>query len=225
MAIIAKPDDLGSVTSLWREPQAYAHFLGLELSLAYKGRLLVVMPNGFGFNWTGHSVCGRLPHPRTGWAEPWAVTAWRPLRSRRSPRSPRPMAFICAHCRGHAYSRPAARVPVRRQATGTVRSAPASTRILAFVVLALLVVAIVAIRFLYARKRPALNAVIARVVNIPRAHRRGSLVVGLFAVIDRRGRALRTVATANSRHRLWLWPSTQCWIRGPRSVGPRRTSI
>jgi hypothetical protein len=30
-------------------------FLGYELSLAYKQRLLVVMPNGFGFNWPGHS--------------------------------------------------------------------------------------------------------------------------------------------------------------------------
>ena len=29
---------------------------GIELSLAYKQRLLVVMPNGFGFNWAGHSA-------------------------------------------------------------------------------------------------------------------------------------------------------------------------
>lgn len=62
-------------------------------------------------------------------------------------------------------------------------SAHASTRILVFVVLALLVVAIVALRFRYGRKRPTVNAVIARVVKIPRAHRRGSLVTGLCAVI------------------------------------------
>jgi len=36
------------------QPRDYARFLGLELSLAYTGRLLVVMPNGFGFNWPGH---------------------------------------------------------------------------------------------------------------------------------------------------------------------------
>ena len=56
VAIIASPTDLGAVTALWRKPQAYARFLGLELSLAYKQRLLVVMPKGFGFNWPGHST-------------------------------------------------------------------------------------------------------------------------------------------------------------------------
>ena len=54
VAIIANRSDLGAVTALWRKPQAYARFLGLELSLAYKQRLLVVMPNGVGFNWPGH---------------------------------------------------------------------------------------------------------------------------------------------------------------------------
>jgi cytochrome oxidase Cu insertion factor (SCO1/SenC/PrrC family)/thiol-disulfide isomerase/thioredoxin len=54
VAIIASPSDLGAVGGLWRNPRAYARFLGLELSLAYKQRLLVVMPNGFGFNWPGH---------------------------------------------------------------------------------------------------------------------------------------------------------------------------
>ena len=54
VAIIAGPADLGAVTGLWRKPSAYARFLGIELSLAYKQRLLVVMPNGFGFNWPGH---------------------------------------------------------------------------------------------------------------------------------------------------------------------------
>ena len=54
VAIIASQADLGSVTALWRQPRAYARFLGIELSLAYKQRLLVVMPNGLGFNWPGH---------------------------------------------------------------------------------------------------------------------------------------------------------------------------
>jgi len=48
VAIIASSSDLGSVTELWRQPQTYARFLGQELSLAYHGPLLVVMPNGFG---------------------------------------------------------------------------------------------------------------------------------------------------------------------------------
>jgi cytochrome oxidase Cu insertion factor (SCO1/SenC/PrrC family)/thiol-disulfide isomerase/thioredoxin len=55
VAIIAGPFDLGAVTALWRNPRGYARFLGIELSLSYKGRLLVVMPNGFGFNWPGHA--------------------------------------------------------------------------------------------------------------------------------------------------------------------------
>jgi hypothetical protein len=48
VALIASPADLGSITPLWRQPQAYASFLGEELSLIYHGPLLVVMPNGFG---------------------------------------------------------------------------------------------------------------------------------------------------------------------------------
>jgi cytochrome oxidase Cu insertion factor (SCO1/SenC/PrrC family)/thiol-disulfide isomerase/thioredoxin len=56
VAIIASRFDLGAVTELWHRPREYARFLGIELSLAYKQRLVVVMPNGFGFNWTGHSA-------------------------------------------------------------------------------------------------------------------------------------------------------------------------
>jgi cytochrome oxidase Cu insertion factor (SCO1/SenC/PrrC family) len=56
VAIVSQPDDLGAVTALWRKPTAYASFLGTELSLAYAQRLLIVMPNGFGFNWQGHSA-------------------------------------------------------------------------------------------------------------------------------------------------------------------------
>ncbi len=55
VAVIANTLDLGAITQLWRQPRTYARFLGQELSLAYKQRLLVVMPNGFGFNWPGHS--------------------------------------------------------------------------------------------------------------------------------------------------------------------------
>jgi hypothetical protein len=48
VAVIASPADLGSVTELWRQPQTYARFLAQELSVVYRGTLLVVMPNGFG---------------------------------------------------------------------------------------------------------------------------------------------------------------------------------
>ena len=49
VAIVASPTDLGSITELWRQPDNYARFLGQELSLVYRGTLLVVMPNGYGF--------------------------------------------------------------------------------------------------------------------------------------------------------------------------------
>ena len=48
VALVASSADLGSVTELWRQPQNYAQFLGQELSLVYRGPVLVVMPNGFG---------------------------------------------------------------------------------------------------------------------------------------------------------------------------------
>ena len=56
VAIIGSAYDLGSVPSLWRQPRLYARFLGAELAFVYKQRLLIVMPNGFGFFWKGHPV-------------------------------------------------------------------------------------------------------------------------------------------------------------------------
>ena len=56
VAVIASDYDLGSVTALWRKPRLYAQFLGTELSSVYAQRLLVVMPNGFGFSWPGHNT-------------------------------------------------------------------------------------------------------------------------------------------------------------------------
>lgn len=55
VAVISSSYDLGSVTELWEKPRTYARYLGVELSRASsRQRLLVVMPNGFGFNWPGH---------------------------------------------------------------------------------------------------------------------------------------------------------------------------
>jgi cytochrome oxidase Cu insertion factor (SCO1/SenC/PrrC family) len=72
VAIISSDYDLGSITALWRKPRIYARFLGLELSSVYRQRLLVVMPNGFGFNWPGHSttaayrLLAKVPAPAGG---------------------------------------------------------------------------------------------------------------------------------------------------------------
>lgn len=54
VAVIGSSYDLGSVEALWRKPRQYAKFLGVELSFAFKGPLLVAMPNGFGFNHPQH---------------------------------------------------------------------------------------------------------------------------------------------------------------------------
>jgi hypothetical protein len=49
VAVIGSKNDLGSVPSLFNQPRKYARFLGAELAFFYKGPLLVVMPNGYGF--------------------------------------------------------------------------------------------------------------------------------------------------------------------------------
>jgi hypothetical protein len=56
VALIWSDYDLGAVTVLWRKPRTYARFLGEELSYYFKGRLLIVMPSGFGFNYAKHDT-------------------------------------------------------------------------------------------------------------------------------------------------------------------------
>jgi hypothetical protein len=56
VAIIAFTGDLGTAVALWRHPQDYAKFLGREIAFAYTGRLLIVMPSGFGFYDQGRPV-------------------------------------------------------------------------------------------------------------------------------------------------------------------------
>jgi hypothetical protein len=58
VALIGSSNDMGLVASLYGKPRTYARFLGQELSFVYKQRLLVVMRNGFGFNWPHHSTNG-----------------------------------------------------------------------------------------------------------------------------------------------------------------------
>jgi hypothetical protein len=69
VALIGKVFDLGAVPSLWLKPKTYARFLGQELFFVYKGRLLVVMPNGYGVSRggkplaSGQRVVDALPKP------------------------------------------------------------------------------------------------------------------------------------------------------------------
>lgn len=46
VALIRDATDLGTVPQLLNQPQRYSEFLGPEIRFAYKGDLLVVMPNG-----------------------------------------------------------------------------------------------------------------------------------------------------------------------------------
>jgi hypothetical protein len=69
VAVILTPQDLGTAFSLYNKPQRYSEFLGLELSFQYKQRLLVVMPEGFGYSRNGYPdkkasrVLAPLPAP------------------------------------------------------------------------------------------------------------------------------------------------------------------
>jgi hypothetical protein len=53
VALIGTRYDMGSVYELWKIPKTYARFLGQELKFLYKGRLLVVMPNGLATSTAG----------------------------------------------------------------------------------------------------------------------------------------------------------------------------
>ncbi|MFL5894911.1 MAG: hypothetical protein ACJ76Z_07325 [Thermoleophilaceae bacterium] len=52
VALIKDENDLGTVPNLLGQAQQYADFLGPEIRFAYKGDLLVVMPNGLGLTTT-----------------------------------------------------------------------------------------------------------------------------------------------------------------------------
>jgi len=47
VALISSRYDMGAVTILYKKPHQYAPFLSTELRFVYKGRVLVVMPNGY----------------------------------------------------------------------------------------------------------------------------------------------------------------------------------
>ena len=83
IALIASPVDLGSVTALWAKPQQYAKFLGAEVSFAYRGRLLIVMPEGLGTYQLGHPS-GSQRHALEGVKLEPARTGSPPRRSQQS---------------------------------------------------------------------------------------------------------------------------------------------
>jgi hypothetical protein len=69
VALIAAPQDLGSVPSLFGKPSTYARFLGAELQFVYTGRLLVVMPQGAALSQHGKLLLNRAvsaARPGTG---------------------------------------------------------------------------------------------------------------------------------------------------------------
>jgi hypothetical protein len=71
VALIPKRQDLGAVTILWKQPQRYAKFLGQELFYVFKGKLLIVMPNGYGIYEHGRPIAAdrafldSLPPPKS----------------------------------------------------------------------------------------------------------------------------------------------------------------
>jgi hypothetical protein len=71
VALIGSRYDMGAVTVLYEKPKQYARFLGQELSLIYKERLLVVMPNGLAVSRSGkiqpreQAIVDRIPAPGT----------------------------------------------------------------------------------------------------------------------------------------------------------------
>jgi hypothetical protein len=56
VGVIANSYELGAVAQLWRKPRIYAQFAGEELKLEakYRGRVLIAMPDGLGFQHVGH---------------------------------------------------------------------------------------------------------------------------------------------------------------------------
>jgi hypothetical protein len=87
VAVIASRYDLGSVTVLAKQPKLYAHFLSQELRFVYKGRVLVVMPNGYGIAANGkpapaeQKVLDRLPRPAAGRGSPLASATMSAVRA------------------------------------------------------------------------------------------------------------------------------------------------
>jgi hypothetical protein len=87
VALIASRYDMGSVTVLFKKPKLYAPFLSQELRFYYKGRVLVVMPNGYAIARDGkrdpaeQAVVAKLPLPKTFAGAPLAAAASNAVRA------------------------------------------------------------------------------------------------------------------------------------------------
>jgi hypothetical protein len=56
VALVWSRYDLGPLNAVWRKPLNYARYLTADMKADYTNRVLVVMPNGFGFSRLGHSA-------------------------------------------------------------------------------------------------------------------------------------------------------------------------
>ena len=81
VALIENQADLGSILVLWHRPEPYAKFLGQELLRWYRGPLLIVMPNGYGFYHGGkptareQAALAKLPLPSAAGDQALAAVA------------------------------------------------------------------------------------------------------------------------------------------------------
>lgn len=81
VALIENQADLGAILVLWHRPTSYAKFLGQELLRWYRGPLLIVMPNGYGFYHGGkptarqQAALAKLPLPRASGDEALAAAS------------------------------------------------------------------------------------------------------------------------------------------------------
>jgi hypothetical protein len=99
VAVIAPQSDLGSVTELWRQPELYARFPDQELSLAYKGPVLIVMPSGVGVaSATPLSAAERSATAAAGKAASARPSSQRSPKARRRRSPPRPATRFRLPC-------------------------------------------------------------------------------------------------------------------------------
>jgi len=178
VAVIANTLDLGAVTQLWRQPRTYARFLGEELSLAYKQRLLVVMPNGFGINWPGHSS-----------APEYRLLAKVPIKPGSKGLSLSTATAV------HRLS--GAHIPAAGTAASAPSSGPSAVLILLIViVLVAVLAAIIAVRMRGQRRRPAAADRGRRPISIPRPLPLGvHVAIALAMVLGAGGTAAAIVVT------------------------------
>jgi cytochrome oxidase Cu insertion factor (SCO1/SenC/PrrC family)/thiol-disulfide isomerase/thioredoxin len=157
VALISSPADLGAISAAWLKPREYAPFLGTELSQAYSGRLLVVMPNGYGYFWLGHSspagyaALAALPAPGSGGKAlaSGAESAIRALAAAAHFKLPATSGALITGGSSSSATVVPGSTPIL---VGGPPSASSSTRILAFAALITLALLIVGLRIFYARR-------------------------------------------------------------------------